>query len=100
MMADKRKLRWFQFRLRSMLVVVTAWGVVLPFVPSLVAKYKEWREAQELPFLTGGSGTIQPFETTIGCTFPTARKLPDRSPHILGTLNKKHLASTTTREHG
>jgi len=60
------KRRWFQFRLRTLLAVVTVWGLVLPFIPSLIAKYKAWRDDGGW-IDKGGSGTIEPFTTTISC---------------------------------
>jgi hypothetical protein len=85
--------RWFQFRLRTLLAVVTLWGLVLPFVPSLIAKYKARRDDDEW-IDKGGSGTIEPFASG-GCYFgpdvTLGKKLPARSPHTIGTLNKTHL---------
>jgi hypothetical protein len=60
MTETKPKRRWFQFSLRTIFVVITAWALLLPFVPPLIAKYRAWRNAQEWTQV-GGQGVITPF---------------------------------------
>jgi hypothetical protein len=56
-MPTATKRRWFQFSLRTLFVVVTAWALVLPLIPPIVARYRAWRSGWDE---VGGLGIITP----------------------------------------
>jgi hypothetical protein len=73
----------FQFRLRTLIlftaIVAVQCAVCLPAL-------KEWQAQKDLPKWTdaGGTGTIGPFQTTIGCTFYRfVRRRDGRMIHVL-----------------
>jgi hypothetical protein len=60
--------RW-SFSLRTLFVVVTAFALVSPALPVLIAKYKEWQRERQWIIDGYGRGKIEPFRTNIVCGF-------------------------------
>lgn len=55
-MGDDHKIRWFQFSLKRLFVVVAACAVVSATIPYAIAAYTSWQWSK-----AGGPGYIKPF---------------------------------------